>query len=450
MSETSEIIFEPNPKQAEFLRSSADILLYGGAAGSGKSYCLLMDALGLNDGVPRITLQHYSAVIIRKNYKDLRDLIEKSKRLYPKICPDAQLNDSQGNAVWKFKSGARIQFSAIEKESQLDSIQGQEYAWIGIDELGTYQDDKIFRYCMSRLRSAYGLKCYMRCTSNPSRFKWLREFFRIDVFGNSTKFNMELELLNGTKIVKRVQYIQAMLKDNPYIGAEYEANLLLQTAEEQNALLHGRWDAYESVDGQVYEHEIKKIDEQRRICSVPFDPALDVYTFWDIGIRDMCVILFVQYVGKEIHIIDKIEMNNRGIKDYIAEINRKSEELGYRYKKHLLPHDGSAREKFSGLSILEQFEQYHSNVECLPRLGIADGILKTKTMLANCWFDNRNDLLDNLRQYKRAWNERLQIWGDPIHDKYSHSADALRYVSYYTPAAPVQRVRQRGSFRGSF
>ena len=450
MSE-SNIIFEPNPKQGEFLASNADILLYGGAAGSGKSYCLLIDALGLNDEIPRIQLPHYSAVIIRKNYKDLRDLIEKSKRLYPHICPDAKLNDSQGNTVWKFASGARIQFSAIEKDTQLDSIQGQEYTWVGIDELGTYQDDKIFRYCLSRLRSAFGLKCYMRCTSNPSRFKWLREFFKIDVYGNSTKFDMNLELLNGKKIAKKVQYIQAWLKDNPYIGEDYEANLLLQTAEEQNALLHGRWDAYESISGQVYEHEIKKIDEQKRVCSVPYDPALDVYTFWDIGISDMCVILFVQYIGKEIHIINKIEQNNKSVQDYIADLKRLESDKGYRYAKHLLPHDAAAREKFTGKSILEQFEAYYKNVEVLPRLGIAEGIMSTKTMLANCWFDSSTDTVDQLRQYRRAWNERLQVWGDPIHDKYSHCADAVRYISYYTPTSNTQtRLKRPAGFRGSF
>ncbi len=440
-----------NKPQCAYLSSTADILLYGGAAGSGKSYVAIVDLLGLNESpTPRYRLSHYRALIYRKRRGDLADLIDKSKKIYPLVDPGAVFNNT--DTFWTFSSGAKIYFKYFERIDQAESwLQGQELACICVEEIGQYENDKIFKYALSRLRSSEGLKCYMRATCNPSKYKWLRKYFRIDDVGTATDFFEEFELGDGSKVKKRIKFIPAKLSDNPHLPKEYEAQLMLLPEDERNALLNGRWDSYDSVEGQVYEHEIALVDKEHRCCSVPYDPAVDVYTFFDIGISDMCVILFVQYVGKEIHIIDKIEQNNRSIKDYIAELKKLEADKGYRYAKHLLPHDSLAREKFSGSTILEQFEQYYKNVEALPRLPIADGILKTKAIFSNLWFDNKTDTLEQLRNYKRAWNEKLQVWGDPLHDRYSHCADAVRYVSYYTPTQSTpQRIAPKRPFRGSF
>lgn len=445
------IEFSPTPKQSEFLASNADICLFAGGAGSGKSYIMLWDALGLNDSVfgPRYKLSFYRALMFRKHFKQLIELVDKSKEIYPLIDPNATFNKSE--LTWTFTSGAVIRFQYFETYAQVESLQGIQYQYIGIDEVGTYENDKVFKYAMSRLRSAEGLKCYMRCTSNPSRYKWLMNYFRIGPSGESTKFIIDHVLSNGEIVKKKIQYIQALLKDNPYLGKEYEAQLMLLPEDERRALLLGDWLAYESVDGQVYEHEIKAMEAEKRHCSVAFDPVLDVYTFWDIGISDNAVILFVQYCGKEIRIIDMIEDNNKGLQEYIAILKKYETDKGYRYAKHLLPHDGAAREKFSGKSILEQFESYYANVECLPRLTIADGLMATKKMFANLWIDNKIELLEHLRKYRREFNERLEQYGDPIHDIHSHAADAVRYVSYFdAPTKKSVSIRPKPRFTGSF
>lgn len=439
-----------NKPQCAYLSSTADILLYGGAAGSGKSYVAIVDLLGLNESpTPRYKLSYYRALIYRKRRGDLADLIDKSKKIYPLVDPGAVFNNT--DTFWTFSSGAKIYFKYFERIDQAESwLQGQELACICVEEIGQYENDKIFKYALSRLRSSEGLKCYMRATCNPSKYKWLRKYFRIDDVGTATDFFEEFELGDGTKVKKRIKFIPAKLSDNPHLPKEYEAQLMLLPEDERNALLNGAWNAYDSVEGQVYELELKQLDEQKRHCAVPYDPVLDVYTFWDIGISDNCVILFVQYCGKEVRIIDAIEENNKGVQDYIATIKRYESDKGYRYAKHLLPHDGSAREKFSGKSILEQFEQYYKNVECLPRLPIADGIFSTKQMFPRLWVDNRTSVIDRLRNYRRVWNERLQEYGDPLHDINSHMADAVRYVSYYTPTQSTHRIAPKRPFRGSF
>jgi hypothetical protein len=451
MSEDKPFEFRPNKKQAEFLSTNADVCLMGGGLGSGKTLAAVILLLRLNDpDGPGYKNPRYNALICRKHYKDLRDIIAKTKLIYPKVDPGAKFHS--GDLVWKFSSGAMIQIAYFDNvDACTTMVQGAEYCTIVMDEAMHWETDEVFLYLMSRLRNPFGMKGLMRLTSNPGKYPWLRDYFKIDNEGTSTDFIREYELDDGTIIKKRIKYIQAKLQDNPHLPKDYQATIMMMSMEDKLALLDGRWDAYSSVKGMVYEHEIALVDKEHRCCSVPYDPAVDVYTFFDIGISDMCVILFVQYVGKEIHIIDKIEQNNRSIKDYIAELKKLESEKGYRYAKHLLPHDSQAREKFSGSTILEQFEQYYKNVEALPRLPIADGILKTKSIFSNLWFDNKTDTLEQLRNYKRAWNEKLQVWGDPVHDRYSHCADAVRYVSYYTPTQSTpHRIVPKRPFRGSF
>jgi hypothetical protein len=148
----------------------------------------LIDSLGLNDEKfgPRILLSHYRALIYRKQYSHLSDIIDKSKTIFKSICPNAVYNSSE--MIWKFPSGAQIQFSYFDTFSDVDKIQGKEYAAIYCDELGQYPDDKVMRYTLSRLRSSFGLSCYYRATSNPSRYKWMRNTFRINSIGESTCF----------------------------------------------------------------------------------------------------------------------------------------------------------------------------------------------------------------------------------------------------------------------
>ena len=182
--------------QSEYLYTNADICLYGGGAGSGKSFVAIVDLLGLNESpVPRYKLPYYRALIYRKRRGDLQDLIDKSKALYYKIDPGATFNHS--DSYWTFSSGAKIYFNYFERFDQAQTfLQGQELAMIVAEEVGQHEDDRIFRYALSRLRSSQGLACYMRATCNPSKYKWLRNYFRIDDQGNSTDFRLTYVLLS--------------------------------------------------------------------------------------------------------------------------------------------------------------------------------------------------------------------------------------------------------------
>lgn len=434
--------FVPNPKQVRFLASTADVLLYGGGAGSGKSLCALIWLLGLNngiDGMARYQIESYNGLIFRKNRKDLADLIKSSKRIYPHIDPGAVYNNSDN--FWKFSSGATIYFSYFERFEQCESqIQGQEFQSILAEEVGQHEDDRIFLYCMSRLRGSNGLKPYMRATANPGRYKWLREFFRINDKGESTKFTQDLVLSDGSTVTKRIEYIQALLGDNPHISKEYEATLMMLGVEERKALLEGRWDAFTTVAGQVFENELKLMQEEHRHCVIRHDKNTPVHTFFDLGINDHHVILFVQFVGKEVRIINMLKGSDKSIKDHwIPELKRLQMENGYVFGGHWLPHDSAQRDKWSGKSIYDEVRAVLPDTYKLPRASTKlESIQKARTMFDNVWIDKLNcgELYDDLSNYKRKWDTANNVWSnEPVHNEASHSSDAFQAVAYYK--APV-------------
>jgi hypothetical protein len=433
-------VFEPNQSQMRLLASNADVCLYGGAAGSGKSLVAIVDLLGLNEPGPRARYQmpEYRGLIYRQRSGDLADLIDKSKRIYQLVDPGANFNNS--DKTWTFSSGAKIYMRYFERFEQAETfLQGQELATIYAEEVGQFEDDSIFRYAISRLRSSTGIKCYMRATCNPSRYPWLRELFRIDDIGTDTCFNVDLKTPDGRILTRKFQFIRGRLTDNKYLGDDYMANLLLQSEADQKALLEGRWDAYDSVDGQVYEHELARMVKEHRLTRVPYDPGVPVHTFWDIGMQDLTVILFVQFVGKEVRVIDMLKGNNVGIGDgFVPKILRRKEDLGYIYAGHHLPHDASQRDKFGGVSLVDNVRKYLNDVHILPRIALDAGLQLTKQMFVNVYIDRELDLYSDLVRYRRQWIERMGIYSDePVHDKHSHAADAFRYIAYYRPKSKV-------------
>ena len=168
-----DIVFKPNPgPQTSFLSSSEREVLYGGAAGGGKSYAMLADPLhGLND-------PNFSGLLVRHTTEELRELIQKSQELYPRAIPGIKW--SERKSQWTSPKGGRLWMSYLDKDTDVTRYQGQAFNWIGFDELTQWSSPYAWDYMRSRLRSsAQHLGLYMRATTNPggSGHQWVKKMF---------------------------------------------------------------------------------------------------------------------------------------------------------------------------------------------------------------------------------------------------------------------------------
>lgn len=230
-------------------------------------------------------------------------------------------------------------------------------------------------------------------------------------------------------------YVNTERDDTLAIQINYNENKhcppdLIKLAEQMKA---EDYDEYEHIylgkpktiaDGAIYKAEFELIRQQNRVCRVPYDPNLLVYTGWDLGILDSTAIWFAQVYGKEIRIIDYYEANDEPLAHYARILTDK----GYNYGKHFAPHDIAARDLSSGVSREQTMANLGYRMTKGARLGVEDRIEATRQMLKNCWFDAEKckQGVTVLQNYRREFNDKLdQFKATPVHDWASHGSDAF-------------------------
>lgn len=243
------ILWRPQKKQAEFMARGEYEALYGGAAGGGKSEALIVEALR------QVHIPHYKGLIIRKTYPQLTELVEKSKKYYPRACPGARYNETKH--VWSFKSGAKIYFGSMQYAKDREQYQGKAYDFIGFDELTHFTWDE-YSYLFSRNRpSGPGTRVYIRATANPGGVGhgWVKERF-ITPTPPMTPQTEEYSVITPSgeeKIFKRSRiFVPSTVFDNKELlrcEPDYLANLSMLPEAEKKALLYGDWDSF---SGQVF------------------------------------------------------------------------------------------------------------------------------------------------------------------------------------------------------
>ena len=236
LAEEADIIFKANEgPQEDFLAAGETDVLYGGAAGGGKSYAMLVDPL---------RFAHRSAhrgLIIRRSMPELRELIDKSRELYPKAFPGCKYKEVE--KLWNFPSGAKIEFGFLERDADVYRYQGQAYSWIGFDEITHLPTEFSWNYLASRLRTTDSeITCYMRCTANPggAGATWVKKRY-IDPSPPHESFE-------GADGLTR-KFIPARLQDNPYLATDgrYEKMLQALPPTQRQQLLEGNWDVAEGA-----------------------------------------------------------------------------------------------------------------------------------------------------------------------------------------------------------
>jgi phage terminase large subunit len=195
-----------------------------------------------------------------------------------------------------------------------------------------------------------------------------------------------------------------------------------------------------TVDGAVFAKEMQMAEINNQITNVPYDPIKPVYTIWDLGWADSTAIWFVQFIGTEIRVLRYLEDSQKTISYYLAEIQK----FGYVFDTHYLPHDAAAKNLGTGKSIEEIVRATGMNVRILDRVPIADSINAARTIFPRCYFDRQNttDGLQCLRHYRYEVDpDTKQFSRTPLHDQYSHGADAFRMLGLMVqePRKPVKK-----------
>lgn len=181
-----------------------------------------------------------------------------------------------------------------------------------------------------------------------------------------------------------------------------------------------------SAEGSYYAKEMSKVYQERRIQVLPYDPAVKVDTFWDLGVNDFMVIIFAQTVGATIRIIDLYYNHGEGLAHYVKVM----EEKKYRYGKHVFPHDINVKDMSTGFTRKQKlYELGLTNVIVAPKLGIEDGIERVRAIFPRFYFDEEKTLklYEALGNYRKEWDAKLGVFKDTArHDENSHFADAVR------------------------
>lgn len=284
---TAEVKRLPSPQegpQTDFCEAAADIVIFGGSAGGGKSYGLLLK------GAQHVRVPGYTCVIFRRNSKQVMapgGLWEKASNLYPTIDGHSRMTDK----TWTFKtersaetgaSSSVIQFSHLENEQDKISWDGAELAGIGFDELQHFSETQFF-YLASRNRSTSGVRCQIFGTCNPYP-NWLRTFLApwvdtkyddpaesgevryfdrindevvwvpddylrpLEKCGDISK--MDPETIAALRKPKSVTFIRSTIYDNPALiraNPEYLTTLQSLKDAERRRLLLGEWNVFEGA-----------------------------------------------------------------------------------------------------------------------------------------------------------------------------------------------------------
>ncbi len=184
--------------------------------------------------------------------------------------------------------------------------------------------------------------------------------------------------------------------------------------------------------GSYYGRLLAQARERGRVGLVPHDPALVVHTVMDIGVSDYTSIGFVQVKGNALLCIDYYANHSEGFGHYAGVLDEKRQKLGYRYGKHIGPHDAGQRGKNDAKSYAAFALDFGYTIIVLPNTPFEAGVEATRAVLPRCYWDAQACAVwvVALESYTKKWNAALGVWSDePQHDRYSHPADMTRYMA---------------------
>ena len=238
-----EFSFTVTKKQKEFIDRKEAEVLFGGAAGGGKSYGQMVDALFF-----ALKYKGSKQLVLRRSFAELdKSLIRTSLALFPKEI----YSFNASSHVGKFKNGSVIDFGYCATENDVYQYQSAEYDVIRFDELTHFTENQ-YVYLLSRVRGANSFPKQVKSSTNPGGVghSWVKARF-IDPSPSGHSFI-------GRDGLSKI-FLPSLLKDNKFLtegDPGYESRLLALPEKEKRALLYGDWNIFE---GQYFSEFNKEV-----------------------------------------------------------------------------------------------------------------------------------------------------------------------------------------------
>lgn len=413
-------IWKPHGKQEVALAISPDSafeILFGGARGGGKTDAgqawLLYDYKN-----PKLR-----SLVVRRNADDLKDWIDRARSFY------AGISEVVGNPPEvRFKTGSIIRTGHLKDENAFTKYQGHEYHRILIEEVTHIPTEDQYLKLIASCRSTVpGIKPQVMVNCNPDGvgFSWVKRRWNIE--GTPVEPIWTTDAKTGLVRV----FVPSRVEDNPTLienDPTYISMLKGLPDGLREAWLYGSW-SDPIIPGAYYTTALHQMSIEGRICTVPHDPSMKVWTVWDLGIGPQLVCLFVQKTATDTRVIDSWQGSGS---DGIPQAKKMLDTKPYVYGGHFAPHDISRTESGTGKTIFDSARSLGLDFFKVPNLKVRDGIDKTLMMLPRLIVDEAKceHAIESWRQYRRLWDENRLDWKDePNHDWTSHFADTLRYLA---------------------
>lgn len=377
--------------------------------------------------------RHYGHVMPARNQAKL--VVWDKLKFYAQAIPGIKINESE--LLIKYPTGHKVQLFGADDP---DALRGPAFSGLSFDEY-SQQPRNIFSEVLSKaLGDHLGYAIFLGTIKGKDHLYQTWDAFKDDPTNFALWQDIDKSLSTEDGIT--IQLLeQAMEDDRKLVGQ----GLMTQDEFDQEWFLST--DA--AIQGAYYIKEMSTAKKDGRITRVPIEPTLPVDTDWDLGVDDYMSIVFSQSLRSgEVRVIDFYEASGEGFPHYIQILREK----GYLYGKHHPPHDIAVREMGSGKSRKDVAASLGLKFEePVTALSLADGIDATRLFLAKCWFDEAKTgtLIECLRHYRKSYNQKLdQFTSTPVHDRYSHGADAFRTLAVRHKIPVLKKVqvvrRQQG------
>jgi len=384
------------PSKLKFLFQPHRIKVAYGGRGSGKSWSFAR------------------ALIIQAAHKNIRILcareIQKSiKQSVHQLLSD-QIQSLGYGAFFEIleteirgKNGSQFNFTGLANNTveSIKSFEGVDIVWV--EEAQTVSN-RSWDILIPTIR-------------NPDSEIWVS--FNPDLDSDDTYTRFVINPPDNS-VVTKVNW-----SDNPWFPDVLDAERL--HAKANNPDYENIWEGEckSAVDGAIYADEIREAQEQGRVTNVPYDPMLKVHVVMDLGWNDSMSIILCQKGLADLRVIGYIEDDHRTLDSYSAQLK----DLQYNWGQMYLPHDGQSKDFKYGISAEDIMRKQGWDIRIVPKLDIESGIKISRMNFHKVYFDkSANRLIDCLKHYRRNINATTNEPTAPVHDEYSHGADAFRYL----------------------